>query len=378
MRVLPETVLQFGTGKFLRAFADLFIHQANQSGHAVGRVVVVQSTGDNRANLINRQAGRYHVLIRGLADGQLVDQVEEVASISRALVAANQWQEVLAVARAPDLRFIISNTAEVGYTLDPADQPDRGPPRSWPAKLLLLLQERFRSGQPGGTILPCELFERNADLLKGLVLQLADAWQLPRGLSDWLKTACWWRNTLVDRIVAGKPPTPSRFEDDALLTVAEPFAFWAIETQGGSAGPFQHPAIELADDIRPFFLRKVRILNAAHTALLSQALPRGLTTVREAVLDPKIGTWLERLLFEEIIPVLEGRVQAPEAFARQTFERFRNPFLEHKLKDIATYHQEKVRIRLLPTRDEFVAKFGRSPALLEQAIAWSESSGAPS
>src|SRR5438132_7500083 len=112
MGVLAETVLQFGTGKFLRAFADLFIHQANQAGQAVGRVVVVQSTGDSRANLISRQNGRYHVLIRGLADGAIVDRVEEAESISRALVAASQWVEVLEVARSGQLRFILSNTAE--------------------------------------------------------------------------------------------------------------------------------------------------------------------------------------------------------------------------------------------------------------------------
>src|SRR5437879_6100644 len=159
MSQLPETVLQFGSGKFLRAFADLFIHQANLDGQAVGRVVVVQSTGDERARLLNRQGGRYHVLVRGLLGGQTVDRTEQAASISRALVAARQWPEVVAVARSPDLRYVISNTAEVGYTLDPQDRPGDAPPRSFPGKLLLLLKERHEAGPPGVTLLPCELFE---------------------------------------------------------------------------------------------------------------------------------------------------------------------------------------------------------------------------
>src|SRR5947208_7997868 len=121
MSTLPETVLQFGAGNFLRAFADLFVHQANEQGQAVGRVVVVQSTGDARANLLNRQGGRYHVVVRGLENGRVVDRVEEAASISRALVAASQWPDVLAVARSPALKFILSNTTESGYALDPAD-----------------------------------------------------------------------------------------------------------------------------------------------------------------------------------------------------------------------------------------------------------------
>src|SRR5205807_544037 len=118
MSDLPERILQFGSGKFLRAFADLFIHQANQDGQQVGQVVVVQSTGERRANLLNQQQGRYHVLIRGTQQGQVVDRLEESASIRRALVAAQEWPEILEVARSPQLRYIISNTAEVGYTLD--------------------------------------------------------------------------------------------------------------------------------------------------------------------------------------------------------------------------------------------------------------------
>src|ERR1700731_2548901 len=144
---LPETVLQFGAGKFLRAFADLFIHQANQGSQPVGRVVVVQSTGAERASLLNRQHGRYHVLMRGLAGGETIDRAEESASISRALVATTEWEQVRQLARSPKLRTIISNTAEAGYDLDPADQPGRSPPGSFPAKLLLLLHERFKSGQ---------------------------------------------------------------------------------------------------------------------------------------------------------------------------------------------------------------------------------------
>src|SRR4051812_23007582 len=141
MTTLPETILQFGSGKFLRGFADLFIHQANQEGQQVGRVVVVQTTGEGRANLINAQGGRYHVLVRGLAGGEVVDRVEQSASIRRALVAGRHWDEVLAAARSPGLRFVLSNTAEAGYTLDPNDRADLSPPASFPAKLVLLLHE---------------------------------------------------------------------------------------------------------------------------------------------------------------------------------------------------------------------------------------------
>src|SRR5262245_38738253 len=178
MNPLPETILQFGAGKFFRAFADLFIHQANEAGQELGRVAVVQSTGDDRARLLSQQKGHYHVLIRGIQDGKTIDRIEESASISRALVAGQQWDEILKLARAPELRYIISNTTEVGYTLDPKDQESDRPPRSFPAKLQAVLYERFRAGGSGLTVIPCELFENNADLLHKLVQDLAESWQL--------------------------------------------------------------------------------------------------------------------------------------------------------------------------------------------------------
>lgn len=369
MNPLPETILQFGAGKFLRAFADLFIHQANQAGQGVGRVVVVQSTGEDRARLLNDQRGRYHVLVRGLSGGATVDRVEESASISRTLVAARQWPEVLAVACAPDLRLVLSNTTEVGYDVDPTDAPEAVPPRSFPAKLLAILHERFRAGGGGLTVVPAELFEHNADLLRERVQGLAKQWRLPADFADWLRAECHWLNTLVDRIVVNKPKEHPLLATDGLLTVAEPYALWAVEQRAGAAPLPVLPEVVRAADVQPYFLRKVRILNAAHTALAPKGLKRGYTTVLQAVSDPEIAGWVERLLFEEVLPVLQGRVEGPEDFARTTLERFRNPFLEHLLTDVVKHHEAKVRIRLRSTRDEYVAKFGKVPPLLEEAIA---------
>jgi tagaturonate reductase len=366
MTTLPETVLQFGAGRFLRAFADLFIHKANEAGQNVGRIVVVQSTGDERATALNRQNGRYHVAVRGYESGAVVDRVEISASISRGVVAASHWDEVRAVARSPGLRIVLSNTTESGYNLDPADKANDAPPRSFPAKLLTVLRERFEAGRAGLTIVPCELREHNADTLRGLLLQLAREWKLPDGFTHWLERECVWLNTLVDRIVVDPAADHPLRAEDALLAVCEPYALWAIQKK---ATPFlNHPAVVWTPDVQSYFLRKVRILNGAHTALLIQAWPRGFKTVREAVLDAELGPWLERLLFEEIVPVLEGRVEGPVEFARQVLDRFRNPFFEHQLASIAAHHTAKVQVRLVPTFEEFTAKFGRTPPLLREVL----------
>ncbi|MHB1422352.1 MAG: tagaturonate reductase [Gemmataceae bacterium] len=366
MTNLSETILQFGSGRFLRAFADLFVHQANEDGQNVGRIVIVQSTGDERAAALNRQQGCYHVAVRGYEVGGVVDRVEISASISRALVATAQWNEIRQLARSPRLRIILSNTTESGYDFNPSDKPSDAPPRSFPAKLLAVLRERFESGGSGLTIVPCELREHNADTLRGLLLQLAHAWSLSDVFIAWLERECVWLNTLVDRIVVDPPADHPLRAEDALLAVCEPYALWAIQEK---TTPFIHnPAVVWTRDVQPYFLRKVRILNGAHTALLIQAWPRGFKTVRDAVNDAELGAWLERLLFEEIVPVLEGRVDGPEEFARQVLDRFRNPFFEHQLASIATHHAAKLQVRLAPTFDEFKRKFGRTPPLLEEVL----------
>jgi tagaturonate reductase len=375
MSSLPETILQFGAGNFLRAFADLFVHQANLNGQAVGRIIVVQSTGDGRAEQLNRQHGRYNVVVRGLEDGQVVDRVEEVASVSRALFAANQWPDILDIARAPQLRFILSNTTEAGYALDPSDRlhsvvaaPSSSPPKSFPAKLSAVLHARWVAGQPGVTLLPCELLEDNSDKLRVLVLDLAAQWNLPEDFCRWIESECCWLSSLVDRIVPGKPDEHPLLATDPLLLMAEPFAFWALQTKPGARNWADHPAILRTTDVKPYFLRKVRILNGAHTALVSKVGLNRFTTVSEALDDDNTRAWLERLLFEEIVPTMDGRVDGSERFARQTIERFRNPFLRHKLADIAVHHATKRDIRLVPTHREFQKKFGRMPPMLDEVI----------
>jgi tagaturonate reductase len=366
--LLPETILQFGSGRFLRAFADLFIHHGNEAGQNLGRIVVVQSMSDDRAGGLNAQDGKYHVVVRGMEDNTVIDRVEVCESISRAVHAGSQWDEVLKLARSRELKTILSNTTEAGYLLDASDTALTLVPKSYPAKLLKVLLARWEAKQPPVTIIPCELIEKNASILKAAVLKLAAEWNCPAWFSAWLDRDCVWLHTLVDRICTGTPKDHPLLATDPMVIVAEPFAFWALEYDPRSHFKLAHPNLTYATDVEPYFLRKVRILNAAHTALLIKAVPRGFTIVRDAVNDPQLGDWLKRLLAEEIVPTLEGRVEKGTWFAEQTLDRFRNPFLDHKFSDIALHHESKIKVRLVPTRDEFVKRFGKRPALLDEVL----------
>ena len=332
-------------------------------------MVVVQSTPGQRADLLNSQPDGYHVLIRGYADGGLVDRIETVRSIRRALVAQQQWNDVLAISRSKELRWIVTNATEAGYALHAADRADSAPPNAMPAKLTQVLWERFRAGGEPLVLLPCELIEENARKLCEIVCSLARAWSLPEEFASWVSGSCQWLNNLVDCIVTPGPPDHPLAESDKLLVSAEPYMLWAIQRPAKFAPTlFGHPAIRVVDDLAPYYLRKVRILNGLHTAMAAKFRAAGFETVLQVLSDRKAVEWLRALLYEEIVPTIAYRVDDAALFADQTFDRFRNPFLAHKLSDIAANHEAKVRVRLQPTRDEYIRLFGCAPKKLDEAL----------
>jgi len=362
MQTQTETILQFGAGNFLRAFVDVFVHDANFEGQNVGHIVAVQSTNSNRATLLNAQNGRYHVITRGLRNRRKIDSEQRIESISRALIANTEWDAVLDIGRSSELRFITSNVTEAGLTLEPNDSPEL--PLSFPGKLEEVLHARYAADLPGTTIVPCELIDRNADCLKNLVIEQAHLWNRDLKFIDYLQNENTWCNTLVDRIVSGRPESHPLLSKDALLTVAEPFALWVVE----NTDLFKHPAIQPVQNVDPFSLRKVRVLNGAHTALVCKAIPMGIKTVREAVEHTTVGPWLRNLIFDEIVPVVNTQVDGVESFADQVIERFANPFLDHYLQDIALHHETKVQVRLLSTYNDYIRQFGQKPSLLHNIL----------
>jgi len=370
MTSADETVLQFGAGRFLRAFADRFLQYANDTGQGAGGVVVVQSTPGPRAELLKQQPEGYRVLVRGYEDGQLIERAEPVRSIRRALVAQDEWDDVLELARAPQLRYVISNATEAGYTLDPDDRANSRPPRSFPAKLTQVLWHRFRAGAAPLVLLPCELFESNASRLRALVLGLGRDWSLPAAFAAWAGDRCLWLNSLVDCIITSPPADHPLTATDRLLVCAEPYALWAIERpRSGEPTLFRHPAMQVVDELAPYYLRKVRILNGMHTAMVGKFLHAGFETVQQVLADRDAVRWVRGLLYEEIVPTIAYRVADVALFADRTWDRLRNPFLSHPLKDIALHHADKVRVRLKPTRDEYEKLFGKSPPRLIEAMA---------
>lgn len=369
MNQLAETVLQFGAGRFLRGFVDRFIHQANQQGQNVGRIVIVQATPGARANLLAQQAGIYNALYRGVEDGEIVDKTIKIESVSRALVAGEEWPEILRVATSAHLKYIITNATEAGYATDGTDKFDDKPPKSLPGKLAAVLWARYKSGGSPLVLLPCELIERNADKVSELVIAQAISWNLPSDFISWVTGQCWWLNNLVDCIITDGPADHPLALSDKMLIAIEPYALFAIEKPARGMPPiFTSPYLHVVDDLSPFFLRKVRILNAVHSCMVAKFYGHGFETVQQVMADRVANRWCRDVVFEEIVPALVVRVEGVAEFADMSFERFRNPFQVHLLKNISMNHDAKLQVRIAPTIDEFTTIYGRPPKRLMEVF----------
>jgi tagaturonate reductase len=373
---LPERAVQFGTGALLRGLVDALLDEANRRGLFGGRVVMIGSTGSGRDRAINEQGGLFTLVVQGLVDGAAKRDFQVVSSVSRALAASTQWAEVLRCAENPELELIFSNTTEVGIVLDDSDAqaaPGDAAPRSFPGKLAAFLLHRARwcryDTARAPIVIPTELIEDNGGKLRDIVVTLARRWKTEPEFLGWLDDVRFC-NTLVDRIVPGSPSEQYASElrqllpyEDGMITIAEPYRLFAIEGDATLRERLRFAdadeGVIVAGSITPYRLRKVRLLNGAHTSFVSLAILAGCRTVREAVEHPALGAFLRSVLLDEIVPTLD--VPGAEGFAREVLGRFANPYLQHQLWDITLQGTTKFRVRVVPSILDHVRSTGRVP-----------------
>lgn len=346
------SILQFGTSRFLLGHADFFISEALEKGDAIGTIAIVQTTSNpesaRRISTLNSGEG-YPVIIRGLDDGKAIDETHHAKSVSAAYSAHTDWHAIRTLAA--QVKVILSNTGDKGFELDASDnvtlltETDRLP-KSFPAKLLVLLHHRWQVNPDVPlSLFPCELISRNGDKLCAIVLDLAESWSLPKDFTQWVESKCVFANSLVDRIVS-EPIDP-------VGAIAEPYAIWAIEQADGLTLPCTHPDIVVTDNLALYERLKLYLLNLGHTFIAEQWLngnrPKD-EIVLEAMQDETIRSELEALWREEVLPVFaaDGLGDQAEAYVVSVRERFLNPFLRHRLADIASNHTEKKQRRFAP------------------------------
>ncbi|MBV8034287.1 tagaturonate reductase [Roseateles sp.] len=380
----PIKFLQFGEGNFLRAFIDWQIDLLNERTGLDAGVVVVRPTDRSTLPLLDAQGGLFTTLIRGLDDdGQPVREFRQVECVQRELDLNRHFDDYLAEARRPGLRFVVSNTTEAGIAVNDTDRYEDRPAASFPAKLTRWLHERWRhfGGTPesGVVLLPCELIDDNGPALKAAVQHFGRLWALEPGFSVWLDQACTFCSTLVDRIVTGYPADEiAALQDelgysDQFLVTAEHFYLFVIQGPGWLADELKLAGaglnIKLVDDIRPYKQRKVGVLNGGHTVMVPVALLAGVDSVGAAMTDAQISAFLVDTLEQEIMPSLPLPREELAPFAAAVLRRFRNPYIHHRLESIALNSWAKFAARVLPQLLTYQARQGALPARLVLALA---------
>ncbi|GKW25410.1 tagaturonate reductase [Pectobacterium polonicum] len=380
----PDRVIQFGEGNFLRAFVDWQLDLLNEHTDLDAGIVIVRPIDSDFPPALDTQDGLYTTIIRGLNEqGEAVREPRLIRSVNREINVYRQFDDYLALAHDPNIRFVFSNTTEAGISYHAEDRLSDAPPVSFPAKLTRLLYERFchfdGAADKGWVLLPCELIDYNGVALKELVLRYAAQWELTPTFTAWLNDHNTFCSTLVDRIVTGYPRAEVEALEqemgykDTFWDTAEHFYLFVIQGPQWLAEELRLNKLDLnvriVDDIKPYKERKVAILNGAHTALVPVAFLAGLDTVGESMDDALIGKFVEKTIAEEIVPVLDLPHDELTSFAQAVLSRFRNPFIQHQLLSISLNGMTKFRTRILPQLLTYRERHGELPARLTFALA---------
>ncbi len=380
---LPIKIIQFGEGNFLRAFVDYAFQKLNTKVNFNAGIVVVQPIDKGLVKMLNNQDGLYTLFMKGVSKGKEIQEKKLISNIVKGVNPYENFDVYLNLAKEESLEFIISNTTEAGITYVESDKPDMKPPSSFPAKLTVLLYERFSHFKgdktKGVTIIPCELINHNSDTLKGVILKYIEDWKLEAGFKTWLINHCSFHNTLVDRIVPGYPKDQIEkynnqldYQDD-LIVSSETFFLWVIEGDASLKEklPFHKTNLDvkIVDDMQPYRTRKVRILNGAHTAMVPFSILYGNETVKESVDNSFTGNFINNAVFNEIIDTLNMDKNELNNFAEEVFDRFRNPFIVHNLSSIALNTVSKFKVRVLPSLLEYISIYNKIPVHLTFAFA---------
>ncbi|MBQ9591920.1 MAG: tagaturonate reductase [Paludibacteraceae bacterium] len=383
--VAPERIIQFGEGNFLRAFVDWIIWNMDKKTDFNASVVVVQPIDKGMVDWLNGQDCLYHLNLQGRVDGEVINTIDRVDVISRALNPYTQNQAFMALADQPEIRFVISNTTEAGITFDDSCKLSDKPATSYPGKLTQLLYRRFKTfnGCPskGLIIMPCELIFLNGHHLYECIEKYIELWKNDFGadyapFKEWFEKYNYVCATLVDRIVPGFPRKDIdaireqiSYRDD-LVVQAEAFHLWVIEKaknmtveQLKAEFPADKAGLQviITDNEQPYHERKVTLLNGPHTVLSPVAYLSGIDIVRDACNDPVVGKYIHLVQFDELMQTLNLPMDELKKFAEDVLGRFNNPFVDHQVTSIMLNSFPKYETRDLPGVKIYLERKGELP-----------------
>ena len=353
---LRSGILHLGIGAFHRAHQAVYTEDAIEAAGGGWGIVGVSMRQPTVAQNLAEQDGLYTVEHRDADPDYRI-----IGCVRRAVTLPLDPEAVIGAMADRSTHLVTLTITEKGYCLgeDGLDwthadivhdlaEPDK--PRSALGVLVAGFARRARSGG-SLTVISCDNLADNGARLAAATLALAE--RRDPSLARWIEQSATFPETMVDSIVPATD-TASTLRAEAALGLSdhasvqrERFGQWVIEDKFAGPRPaWDKVGVEIVGAVQPYRRLKLHVLNATHSALAYLGLARGHDFVRQAIADPELAGFLDRLIAEEVAPALDGLPVA--AYWTSTRTRFANPAVDHRLDQIAQDGPFKLAQRVFP------------------------------
>ena len=307
-----------------------------------------------------------YTIVERDADG---DQARVIGSITRYLLATDDLATVMRVLANPQTRIVSLTITESGYDLTKAANEPGGAF----GVLSEALERRRDAGLPPFTVLSCDNLPHNGDIAHAALLAAS---QRDPHLVDWIQAHVTCPNCMVDRITpqttdADRALVRDEFGiDDAWPVVCEPFKQWIIEDKFCNGRPaLEDVGVQFTDDVRPYELMKLRLLNASHSSMAYLGYLAGFSTAPEVMADPDFHRYISAIMNDEVTPLLAPVPGIDLTDYKKTLlHRFANPAIKDQITRLCLDGSGKLPKFILPSIRERLER-GAPPPLLTLAIA---------
>ncbi|HET6295460.1 MAG TPA: mannitol dehydrogenase family protein [Kribbella sp.] len=382
-------IVHFGVGGFHRAHQAMYLDQLMNEGKALdwGICGVGTMPPDQRMrDVLQAQDGLYTLVIKH-PDGTMDPRV--IGSIVEYLYAPDDPETVLTRMTDPATRIVSLTITEGGYHVnqvtgefdpgDPGLQHDLEPgavPTSAFGLVVEGLARRRAAGVPAYTVMSCDNIPGNGHVAKKMLTSFARL-KDPE-LADWIESEVRFPNSMVDRITpvtadADKEALAERFGiEDGWPVVCEPFTQWVLEDDfGGERPPFEDVGVQLVDDVEPYELMKLRLLNASHQALCYLGYLAGYRYAHEVCQDKLFVDFLLGYMDNEATPTLPPVPGVDlDKYKHQLIERFANPEVRDTLARLCAESSDRIPKWLVPVVRQQLATGGEIARSALVIAAW--------
>ena len=348
-------IVHFGVGGFHRAHQAMYVDRLLDTGTAKDWGICgvgVLPSDRKMADVMKAQDELYSLMLEYPDDHR---DARVIGSIIEYRYAPDDRDGVVELIAAPSTRIVSLTITEGGYGIEGAGEDSVF---GLVADALALRRDR---DLPSVTIVSCDNIEGNGDVAREAFTGYAE--RTHPGLSEWMAEHTRFPNSMVDRITPVTTPdvidTLAREFDveDQWPVVAEPFTSWVLEDDFSTDRPkFEDVDVLLVDDVTPYELMKLRLLNASHQSLCYFAYLAGYRLVHEAAGDPLFARFLLEYMDSEATPTLlpVPGIDLPD-YKQTLIERFANPGVRDTVARLCYGSSDRIPKWLLPVIRENLA-----------------------